>query len=344
MDIFDKQEYLVSVRLMTYNHEQYIADAMKGVLMQKTEFKVELVVGDDFSTDKTLEIIKSFDSTENIEINILNRAIGDEYWVTRQEFGRMHNFINILENCSGKYIALLDGDDYWTDPYKLQKQVNALVAYPGCDMCIHPARILVGKKMKGLLNNYGKGEYVISSEQVLASSGSIAPTPSYLFKASVLKNLPDWFNRVHVADVFIEIFGSLNGGILYYPEEMAVYRKNASGSWSERRNKLSRDGQIKQTKEAKKSYSYLKNSIQPEFLAALERRLSYLEFRIIQLETYAFLENRDYKNYRKRIEELIIYQRLHGIKHLKIEDRILYGLRNLNIFTFFLHKFFSRLS
>jgi glycosyltransferase involved in cell wall biosynthesis len=107
-------------------HESFVNQAMDGIMMQKTDFKIEVVVGDDFSTDRTLEIIKSYKNTESIDVKILKREKGDEYWRKRQKLGRLYNFTNILENCTGKYIALLDGDDYWTDPLKLQKQVDFL--------------------------------------------------------------------------------------------------------------------------------------------------------------------------------------------------------------------------
>jgi glycosyltransferase involved in cell wall biosynthesis len=107
-------------------HEPFIKQAMDGIMMQKTDFKFEVVVGDDFSIDGTLEIIKSYDNTDSIDIKILDRRKGDDYWQKRKKLGRLYNFTNILENCTGKYVALLDGDDYWTDPFKLQKQVNFL--------------------------------------------------------------------------------------------------------------------------------------------------------------------------------------------------------------------------
>jgi glycosyltransferase involved in cell wall biosynthesis len=107
-------------------HEPFIRQAMDGIMMQKTDFKVEVVVGDDFSTDGTLEIIKSYNNTDSIDIKILHRRKGGDYWRKRKKLGRLYNFTNILENCTGKYIALLDGDDYWTDPLKLKKQVDFL--------------------------------------------------------------------------------------------------------------------------------------------------------------------------------------------------------------------------
>lgn len=115
---------------MTYNHAAFIRDAMESILMQKTNFLVEIVVGDDFSTDETLNIIREYKGTENMHIKVLERNIGDAYWKKRKEIGRIYNFYNILENCRGTYISLLDGDDSWLDPFKLQKQVDYLEKNP----------------------------------------------------------------------------------------------------------------------------------------------------------------------------------------------------------------------
>ncbi|WP_417372073.1 glycosyltransferase family 2 protein, partial [Gelidibacter japonicus] len=79
-----EQKPLVSVRLMVYNNEPYIREAVESILMQKTEFRVEIVVGDDFSTDNTLKIIRSYEDTEKINIRILDRPVGGEYWRKRK--------------------------------------------------------------------------------------------------------------------------------------------------------------------------------------------------------------------------------------------------------------------
>lgn len=118
--------YTVSVRLMTYNHVQFIKQAMDSIMKQQTDFLVEVVVGDDFSNDGTLDIIQQYSSTERIHLRILKREVGDDYWLKRQRLGRLYNFTDILKHCHGKYIALLDGDDYWIDPFKLQMQIDFL--------------------------------------------------------------------------------------------------------------------------------------------------------------------------------------------------------------------------
>jgi glycosyltransferase involved in cell wall biosynthesis len=109
----------VSVCMITYNHEKYIIEAINGVLMQETDFKIELIIANDASTDTTHEVISNLISSYSGQIKI-------NYFHHSQNKGMMKNFVFALEQCKGKYIALCEGDDYWTEPLKLQKQVDFL--------------------------------------------------------------------------------------------------------------------------------------------------------------------------------------------------------------------------
>lgn len=211
-----KSEYsfLVSVRLMTYNHESFICKAMDSILMQKTDFPFEVVIGDDFSTDRTLNILKEYKDTSNVQINILNRKINDEYWKKRQEFGRIYNFVNILQNCKGKYIALLDGDDYWVDKNKLQEQVAFLESNPDFTMCFTNV-CLVNKKdniiVKSLLN------YQVDTFTHETFVAKISPpTMTTVFRKDALPlNFPDDFNKVTNADMFLKAMLSREGKVKF---------------------------------------------------------------------------------------------------------------------------------
>ena len=112
---------VVSVIIMSYNHEKYVSQSIEGVLMQRTEFPFELVIGDDFSTDSTRKIIIGY-AEKTPEII--------RYIFSESNQGVHKNFTNSLSSCKGKYIALCEGDDYWTDPMKLQKQVEFLESNP----------------------------------------------------------------------------------------------------------------------------------------------------------------------------------------------------------------------
>jgi glycosyltransferase involved in cell wall biosynthesis len=213
---------------MTYNHGLYIHDAMEGILKQQTDFKVEVVVGDDFSTDDTLVIIREYHDTENIHIRILERKIGDEYWQKRQVKGRLYNFTNIIENCKGKYIALLDGDDYWTDPLKLQKQIDFLERNPSFSVCFHRAierhEILSKEKVipEGPMNA------TLRLDDLLKGSNFI-PTNSCVFR-NFDTPLPPWFYQLPFGDYGLHLLNAKRGDIGFIDEVMGVYRISTSST------------------------------------------------------------------------------------------------------------------
>ncbi|TVQ03043.1 MAG: glycosyltransferase [Balneolaceae bacterium] len=123
---------LVSVYLPTYQHANYICEAIESILMQETDFAFELIIGEDFSTDGTREIVYQY--AENYPYLI--RLITADYNVQQQA-----NHMRCLLACRGKYIAICSGDDYWTDPQKLQKQADFMVANPEFSMCYHSYQI-----------------------------------------------------------------------------------------------------------------------------------------------------------------------------------------------------------
>lgn len=109
------EEVVVTVAMITYNHESFIAEAIEGVLMQRTDFNYQLLIGEDNSTDRTREIILDYMKCNQDIIHLLPQE---------KNLGMIPNFIETLKACNGKYIALCEGDDYWIDPDKLQKQVD----------------------------------------------------------------------------------------------------------------------------------------------------------------------------------------------------------------------------
>ena len=236
---FKKSDLIVSIRLMTYNHELFIREAMDSIMMQKTNFSFEIVVGDDFSIDKTLDIIRSYSDTNTVHIKILKREKGDIYWQNRQKLGRLYNFTNIIENCSGKYIALLDGDDYWTDPYKLQKQVDVLEKYPECVACHHWQRIakrkVDGKYVEeaapkdGHKENTGfyEGYYPVSIASVVnIFSLKLRPKIRTLLFRNIFREekFPSWYHHLKFGDEPLNFILGKHGEFYFIDEEMAVYR------------------------------------------------------------------------------------------------------------------------
>ena len=123
-----KNNITVSVCMITYNHEQFISQAIEGILMQKTDFPIELIIGEDCSTDSTRQICTEYQEKYPDKINLQLR---------KNNLGFYQNWAVTLQACTGKYIALCEGDDYWTDPLKLQKQVDFLEANPDYSVCSH---------------------------------------------------------------------------------------------------------------------------------------------------------------------------------------------------------------
>ena len=126
---------LVSVVCTTYNHEKYIRQCLDGFVMQKTTFPIEIIVHDDASTDDTVRIVKEY---EEKYPNLFNNIYRTENWYSRGKdiWGYLFD-----QKARGKYIALCEGDDYWIDPYKLQKQVDFLEGHPEYSMCFHNAMV-----------------------------------------------------------------------------------------------------------------------------------------------------------------------------------------------------------
>lgn len=217
---------LVSVRLMTFNHGKYIAEAIEGCIMQECNFDFEIIIGDDFSTDNTLEICKRYESKHPDLIKVLDREVGGEYWTKRQELGRLYNFSDILSHCNGKFIALLDGDDYWTDTHKLQKQVDLLEKNEGLSACFHNVKV-VGQGAKKELNRF-KDDHILKTNDIIKEN--LISTPSLMFR-NHYKPLPIWFMDLPAGDWGLHILNSTYGDIRYMDFIGAAYRKHNEGVW-----------------------------------------------------------------------------------------------------------------
>jgi glycosyltransferase involved in cell wall biosynthesis len=223
----------VSICCITYNHSTYITDCIEGFLMQKTTFPFEIIIHDDASTDGTTEIIRSY------AINYPNLIF--PIYQNENQYSKKSGSIEarfVYPKAHGKYIALCEGDDFWTDPYKLQKQIDELQKHPNCNICFHPVLKVneATSKKDEIIANYGDLVKIFSAAEVIVGGGSFMPTVSIVLNRYVIENLPEWFMQASVEDYFLQILGSLNGGALYFNETMAVYRANLKGSWTNKMN------------------------------------------------------------------------------------------------------------
>jgi len=217
----------VSVCCITYNHAPYIRDAFEGFLMQRTTFPFEVLVHDDASNDGTTEIIREYES--RYPELILPMYELENQWVKGKRGSATFNF----PRARGKYIALCEGDDYWTDPYKLQKQVDFLDAHPECSMCFHHVSALF--QATGAMQHprleLEEPCYVL--DDLLSGTVHVYPrTSSRMFRREIVSELPPWFHDAPATDLPLVVLCAEYGKICLLDEVMSVYRVHSGGVWS----------------------------------------------------------------------------------------------------------------
>jgi len=210
-----KKDLVISVCMITYGHEKYIREAIEGVLIQKCDFEVELIIANDCSPDSTNSIIENILENHPEKISV-------KYFNHDKNLGMMPNFIFALQQCSGKYIALCEGDDYWTDHLKLQKQVDFLEANSDYVLCFHQVDILKldGEIVEDFITKVPDDYETIES---LVTFGNYIHTPSVVFR-NVIKEFPFEFQLSPIGDYFLYIMLAEYGKIKYLNEKMAIYR------------------------------------------------------------------------------------------------------------------------
>ncbi|HWR94490.1 MAG TPA: glycosyltransferase [Flavobacterium sp.] len=212
----------VSICMITYNHEKYIDKAINGVLNQKTSFDIELIIANDNSTDFTDSIVKNI---------IKNHPSGDKiiYLNNPTNIGMMPNFIQTLTKSTGEYIALCEGDDYWTDDQKLQKQVDFLDINPDYSICFH--KVSIDKNGEIIDDNITPQVNLKTSIYDLAKVNYIH-TCSVVYRNHLFESFPDYFHISPIGDYFLHLLNSRFGFIHYIDENMANYRVHTTSYWS----------------------------------------------------------------------------------------------------------------
>lgn len=219
---------MVSIDCITYNHEDYIAEAIESFLCQKTDFEFEILIHDDASTDKTAEIIKRYETK-------YPKLIKPIYQTENQySKGATLGLFN-EERAKGKYIAVCEGDDYWTDPYKLQKQVDFMEAHPECSMCVHAANRVsaISKKIVSSVRP-AKESRVLSVEEIIEGGGGFIATNSILYVKDKISDYPAFYLNSPIGDYPLVIHGALQGSVYYMEDNMSAYRIGVMGSWTQK--------------------------------------------------------------------------------------------------------------
>lgn len=250
----DDELPLLSIVCITFNHEKFISKTLDGFLAQKTSFKFEILVHDDASTDDTQNILKKYQKIHP-DLFSLNIQKQNQYSKTGFEF-----IFHEINRARGKYIAMCEGDDYWTNPEKLEIQVGFLEKNPNFSMTFHDAEILSN------FQNYPL-QWHTPPKEILDIRHIIwkhyIPTCSLVFRKSSLPvDFPIFVRKCISADVPIEIILAESGPAKYFPAKMSVYRKHISGiTMNIQRQKRVRYGYIEMYSLLNKYFKYKYNLI-----------------------------------------------------------------------------------
>lgn len=220
---------LVSVVCNTYNQESYIRYALDGFIMQKTTFPFEILVHDDASTDGTAQIVREYAQKYPELIKPILQT--ENQYSQKISISKTFQF----SRAQGKYIAFCEGDDYWTDPLKLQKQAEALEQHPDIDICAHRVITTSNEKKTGEVPTKTE-DTIFTVEEVIAGGGGFVATGSLMFRRELFVHEYE-FAKIKSVDYIWQISGALRGGMLYLGDCMGVYRQSAKGSWTARGKK-----------------------------------------------------------------------------------------------------------
>lgn len=230
-----EEKPLVVIRCLVYNHEPYLRDCLEGFVMQQTSFPFVAVVHDDCSTDGSAAIIREYAEK-------YPHIIKPVYETENQYSKRDGSLRRIMREACGKYgakyIALCEGDDYWTDPHKLQKQVDFLEAHPDYTMvcCDAVVRTPEGDLTENDFLSMGWYRYhesrEMAVEDVIEKGGWFIHTASIVYRKGLKESYPVGCRKAHTGDYPLQIFAAITGKVYYFHEKMIVYRYGSINSWT----------------------------------------------------------------------------------------------------------------
>lgn len=205
----------VSVAMITYNHENYIREAIEGVINQNTNFSYEILVGEDCSNDLTRSICEEYESKYPKLFKLIPKT---------ENVGMNKNWSRTVANCSGKYIAICEGDDYWTDPNKLQTQFDIMESNSEYSFTFHS--VSVKNEIKSINYNYPKpSKKILTFNDILKKH--YVPTCSVFYRSEMFpKPDPDFLKHCLMGDLPAQLLLTSRGNAFFLDKKMATYRKN----------------------------------------------------------------------------------------------------------------------
>jgi glycosyltransferase involved in cell wall biosynthesis len=276
-------EPLVSIAVVTYNHEQYIGECLESIIKQEVPGKVQIVVGEDASTDRTREIVSGFAQREPQCIDAILNA---------ENIGGWRNFVNVLRACRGRYVAILDGDDKMY-PGKLKAQIAVLESSPDCAIVAHKLDVFDESTGKKVSIFDDASVRPVSTFEDLVKKGTYFGNSSVMYRRSYLD--VDLFERLHprgvVGDWLLHLIVARHGKIVFIDEVLGAYRRHGQGTTAR--------GDLEAQRFAD-NQQILQRAVE---LGASESAFKEGSARICYLQARKSLERGDFETYRALIEE-----------------------------------------
>lgn len=273
----------VSICCLTYNHEKYVRQCLDGFMMQKIDFPFEVLIHDDASTDATADIIREYEAKYP--------EIFKPIYQTENQYskgGSINGTYN-FPRAKGEYIALCEGDDYWTDPLKLKTQID-LIEKHNVGFSFHAAEIFKYNQDEFRVDKssffYGDDIKILSNLEVIDSNGQTLKTPlaSFVFKKEIVDQLqskhPEFYKK-NMSHSFLTLWAAYSTKLLYVPRYMSVYRHSHKGSWNYRRKS---DKTFKKDYNLKiiRSYNAFNKITQYEFDTLFKKNINNRVFNVLK--------------------------------------------------------------
>lgn len=288
----------VSVYCMTYNHKNTIAQTIESILGQQTDFDFELIIHDDASTDGTGEIVREY--AERFPERIIPI-------IQKQNQFYSCNIAKTYLNpvAKGKYVAICEGDDFFTDSKKLQKQVNFLEKNDDCSLIFHAVSQIMPSGEETSFRPLKKSGYV-SADTIISRGGLFCPSVSIMVKSEVMKDFPLFRSMADVYDYPLQILAATKGKVYYLDENMASYRFAGEGSWTAQREN---SADIEHLENERDWLAVFNEYSEGKFIKAINFHLAHLYF----------------TQWRKTFDKSLKNETKNLVKKLPLSKRIVFG-------------------
>ncbi|MBK5721758.1 glycosyltransferase [Dysgonomonas sp. Marseille-P4677] len=214
----------VNVILITYNHAEYIRQTLESILMQETVCDVEIIIADDCSPDNTVDIIREYEDKTAFSFTYLPKA---------QNMGYNLNYKRAFAACTGDYVAIMEGDDYWVKPNHLQNHIEHLEKQPDSSMSYNRhIRLFTDQNREEIFDWTNENDYEHITTEQLAMGNRIGNLSCCVFRGKYIQNIDPKLFDMEIADWMLGMYMGQFGSLLYLKDVTTAYRIHDNGQWS----------------------------------------------------------------------------------------------------------------